>query len=319
MIYSMIEIHLAPLQGLTDTVYRRLFSDYYGGVDYCYTPFIRIERGDFRQRDIKELDADELPNLVPQILPANAEELVRLTDEVVAHGYRHIDVNMGCPFPPIAAHGKGCVLFNKPEMIKEILAAMRERPDVEYSLKIRLGFADCYQWRNVIEDINQTHLRHVTVHARYGKQQYKGECNKVAFGEFLAACKHKVIYNGDLTTVAQVNAIEAEFPAIAGVMIGRGILANPSLALEIRGEKAKDTNDFRRFHAELLDAHVQHMTGDKQVLAKMDTYWEYLYQQAPHRLIKNIHKAKSIDVYQSAVAALLYAVDHPEKYQSDNE
>lgn len=315
----MIEIHLAPLQGLTDTVYRRLFADYYGGVDYFYTPFIRIERGDFRQRDIKELDADELDNLVPQILPANADELVRLTDEVVAHGYKRIDVNMGCPFPPIAAHGKGCVLFNNPEMLRSILAAMRERTDVEYSLKIRLGFTDCNQWKDVIDDINRTPLRHVAVHARYGKQQYKGECDKHAFGEFLAACSHKVLYNGDLTTVDQVRAIETEFPSVAGVMIGRGMLANPSLALEIRGQKPKDTNDFRRFHAELLDAHVQHMTGDKQVLAKMDTYWEYLYQQAPHRLLKNIHKAKSIDVYQSAVASLLYAVEHPEKFSNGNE
>ena len=315
----MKEIHLAPLQGLTDVVYRRLFAEYYGGVDYCYTPFIRIERGDIRQRDLKELDADELQNLVPQILPANGEEVERLTQAIVERGYKRIDVNMGCPFPPIASHGKGCVLFNKPEQIREILSTLRKHNDIEYSLKIRLGFTDVNQWKEVIDDINDTQLRHVTVHARYGKQQYKGECDKEAFREFLGACKHKVIYNGDLTTVEQVRDIETMFPEVAGVMIGRGILSNPSLALELRGEKAKGTDDFRRFHAELLDAHVQHMTGDKQVLAKLDTYWEYLYQQAPHRLLKNIHKAKTLDVYQSAVAALLHAIDHPEKYQSAEE
>lgn len=308
----MYEIHLAPLQGLTDTIFRRLFDDYYGGIDYCYTPFIRIERGDFRARDLKELEADELKNLVPQILPANGDEVIRLSEAIIERGYNRIDINMGCPFPPIAAHGKGCVLFNYPDRISDILAAASSMTDVEFSLKIRLGFTSCEQWKDVIEDINDTPLRHVTVHARYGKQQYKGECDKEAFGEFLEACKHKVIYNGELKTKADVDEITSRFPNIAGVMIGRGILANMSLAREIRGEATLDTNNFRRYHAELVDAHAQHMSGgDVQILGKLKPYWEYLYQEAPHRLHKNIQKAKTLDVYLASVAALLHAIDHP--------
>lgn len=307
----MYEIHLAPLQGLTDTTFRRLFADYYGGIDFCYTPFIRIERGDFRLRDLKELEADELSNLVPQILPANGEEVKRLSQAIVERGYNRIDINIGCPFPPIAAHGKGCVLFNYPERIREILSAVKEMKDIEFSLKIRLGFTSCDQWKDVIDDINNTPLRHVTVHSRYGKQQYKGECDKIAFGEFLAACKHKVIYNGDLMTKADVDDIIKQFPTIAGVMIGRGILTNMSLARELRGEASLDTNNFRRYHAELVDATAQRMSGDMQILGKLKPYWEYLYPEAPHKLHKNIQKAKSLDLYLTAVSALLHEIDHP--------
>lgn len=307
----MYEIHMAPLQGLTDTTFRRLFADYFGGIDYCYTPFIRIERGDFRVRDLKELDADELSNLVPQILPSNGEEVKRLSQAIIERGYNRIDINIGCPFPPIAAHGKGCVLFNFPERIKEILAAARSISDVTFSLKIRLGFTSCDQWKDVIDDINNTPLSHVTVHARYGKQQYKGECDKEAFGEFLSACKHKVIYNGDLKTKEDVESIVNQFPNIAGVMIGRGLLSNLSLARELRGDSVLDTNNFRRYHAELVDATVQKMSGDVQILGKLKPYWEYLYPEAPHRLHKNIQKAKSLDIYLAAVSALLHAIDHP--------
>lgn len=308
------EIHLAPLQGLTDVVYRRLFMHYYGGADYCYTPFIRIERGDIRQRDLRELDADELSNLVPQILPANADELNRLTEAIASRGYSRIDINIGCPFPPIAAHGKGCVLFNHPDRIRDILSAATHNTNIEYSLKIRLGFTSCQQWQDVIDDINNTPLRHVTVHARYGKQQYKGECDKEAFSQFVHACRHKVIYNGDLISTTDVENICNQFPEIAGVMIGRGLLADPTLFCQLKGLQVSDTNTFRHFHSELVSAHINHMSGDKQVLGKMKPYWEYLFPNAPKRLHKNIQKANKIDLYTSAVAALLYAVDNPEEF-----
>ncbi len=299
------EIHLAPLQGLTDVVFRRLFMHYYGGADYCYTPFIRIERGDIRQRDLRELDADELPNLVPQILPANADELNLLTEAIASRGYKRIDINMGCPFPPIAAHGKGCVLFNYPDRLRSILSAAAHNSNIEYSLKIRLGFTSCDQWQEVISDINNTPLRHITVHARYGKQQYKGECDKNAFREFLNQCKHPVIYNGDLLTTADVDDICNQFPEIKGVMIGRGLLADPTLFCQLKGLEVPTTDTFRRFHSELLDAHISHMSGDKQVLGKMKPYWEYLFPNAPKRLHKNIQKANKIDLYTAAVAALI--------------
>jgi len=306
------EIHLAPLQGLTDVVFRQLFQKYYGGADYCYTPFIRIERGEIRQRDLRELDADQLPNLVPQILPANAQEVVRLTEAIVDRGYKRVDINIGCPFPPIAAHGKGCVLFNYPDRIREILLAAQQLSEVEFSMKIRLGFTSCQQWEEVIDDINNTPLRHITVHARYGKQQYKGECDKEAFGQFLQACKHKVIYNGDLHTTADVENIEKQFPQIAGVMIGRGVLADMTLICKLRNAEIPTTDVFRQYHSELVAAHIGHMSGDKQVLGKMKPYWEYLYPEAPKRMHKNIQKANKIDAYTSAVATLLYAIDHPE-------
>lgn len=299
------EIHLAPLQGLTDVVYRRLFNHYYGGIDYYYTPFIRIERGEIRQRDLRELDADELPNLVPQILPANADELHTLTNAITERGYNRIDINMGCPFPPIAAHGKGCVLFNYPDRIRNILGAAAEITNVEFSMKIRLGFTSCDQWTDVIDDINNMPLRHITVHARYGKQQYKGECDKEAFAAFAKACKHKVIYNGDLCSVTDVENICQQFPTIAGVMIGRGILADPTLPLQLRNMQLPTLDAFRRFHSEMTDAHIQHMSGDKQVLGKMKSYWEYLFPNANKRLHKNIQKANKVDAYMSAVSALL--------------
>ena len=62
-----MEIHFAPLQGYTDSIFRKLHTEIFGGVDKYYTPFIRVERGDFRKKDIRELPDETELCTIPQI------------------------------------------------------------------------------------------------------------------------------------------------------------------------------------------------------------------------------------------------------------
>ena len=54
----MAVIHFAPLQGYTDSVYREAHTRVFGGVDTYYTPFVRIEKGGFRNKDLKDIACD---------------------------------------------------------------------------------------------------------------------------------------------------------------------------------------------------------------------------------------------------------------------
>lgn len=308
MLDSKYEIHFAPLQGLTDASFRRLHAELYGGVDFYYTPFFRIERGLFRKRDLRDLADDALPNLVPQVLPGSADELKRLCEPALNKGIKRVDINIGCPFPPVMAHGRGAALINNPDRLEDVLRGVAEMAsDVEFSLKMRFGYDSTEQWKNVIEMINATPLRHVVMHARYARQQYGGECNIESFAEFQAACQHPVIYNGDLRTVEDVEKIIASFPGLRGVMIGRGLIADPSLALRLRGLQLPDEKSaLRQLHDGLVADAQARMTEPRQVAEHMKPYWEYFCHdvEAHRKDLKAIKKSNTADKYIAAAAAL---------------
>ncbi len=308
MLDKNYEIHFAPLQGLTDVSFRRLHAQLFGGIDFYYTPFIRIERGLFRKRDLRDLADDTLENLVPQVLPDSAEELERLCEPILAKGIRRVDVNIGCPFPPVMAHGRGAALINNPDALAGVLTGVAKlSSDIEFSLKMRLGYSDPAQWESVIDSINDTPLRHVTMHARIAKQQYRGECDLEAFDRFFSKCKHPVIYNGDLLTVKNVEEAISKWPSLRGVMIGRGLLADMSLARKLRGEDVADfASSFRQLHDGMLSDAQSRMTESRQVAEHMKPYWDYFCKdEVFRRELKAVRKARTADQYEAASVPLI--------------
>ena len=115
----MIPIHFAPLQGHTDDVYRRIHHQLIGGIERYYTPFVRVEAGDIRSKDRRDIDPknNEGVPVVPQIIFKNLKEFLHLVDEMEALGYRAIDLNMGCPFPLQAKHGRGSGILAHTDVI----------------------------------------------------------------------------------------------------------------------------------------------------------------------------------------------------------
>ncbi len=309
MLDPKYEIHFAPLQGLTDVSFRRQHARLFGGVDFYYTPFFRIERGLFRKRDLRDLADEQLPNVVPQILPGSADEVKKLCEPALAKGIRRVDVNIGCPFPPVMAHGRGATLINNPDKLDDVLRGVEAMADdVEFSLKMRLGYDSVSQWGDVIDMINGVRLRHVTMHARIAKQQYGGVCDMEAFSEFYGRCAHPVIYNGDLLAEADVMSVISRFPELKGVMIGRGLLADLSLARRLRGlEPVDSAAALRELHDCIVADAQARMTEPRQVAEHMKPYWDYFChdRETFRRELKAIKKSNTADKYVAAAAALL--------------
>ena len=231
----MYKIYFAPLQGYTEDAYRRLHNKYFGGVEAYYTPFVRLEHGELRSKDMRDVrpEFNEGVNIVPQVIANGGEEMSVLVDYLKSLGYNRIDVNAGCPFPLQTRHGRGAGLLVAPDRFEELATVMKKNNDIVFSLKMRLGMDDACQWKQCIDTINDMPLCHVVMHPRIATQQYKGEVCLSAFDEFLASCKHPVVYNGDICSVEEIKSLEARYgDRLAGVMIGRGLLARPSLAQE---------------------------------------------------------------------------------------
>ena len=304
-------IHFAPLQGYTDDVYRRIHHERIGGIETYYTPFLRMEGGGVRTKDMRDIrpSFNEGVPVVPQIIMKSMKEFDYLVGIVEEKGYKRIDLNMGCPFPMQAKHGRGSGLLAHTDIVEEICKAIQAKPELEFSVKMRLGWESKDEWRALISILNDTALSHVTMHPRLGIEQYKKAADVDAFAEFVAECKHPVVYNGDVTSLADIQRIESLFPTLDGVMIGRGLLANPALGLEYRNGCELTNDEMRKLVQTMHDAMLRELTprlqGNTQFLSKMKPYWEYLLPDMLKRDKKAILKATTIEKYMSAVGNAL--------------
>ncbi|MEG1585433.1 MAG: tRNA-dihydrouridine synthase family protein, partial [Bacteroidales bacterium] len=205
---SSLKIHFAPLQGHTDSFYRNAHHAIFGGVDAYYTPFVRLEKGHkFRSRELRDIDPanNEVPVLIPQLIASEADELKEIAELFIKNGYDRADLNMGCPFPMLARRHKGSGLLAHPSEVEALLKAMSEIPELKFSVKMRLGWDTPEEALKLVGMLNDAPLEHIGLHARLGKQQYKGETDKESFEAFYEACKLPLFYNGDLLTPEDIS------------------------------------------------------------------------------------------------------------------
>lgn len=308
-----LPIHFAPLQGYTDAIYRQAHAHIFGGIASYYTPFVRIEHGDFRRKDVRELEAENNRGVVltPQLIASTPETILHILSLFIEKGYQEVDINLGCPFPTLAKRHNGAGLLPYPDEVKALLsAALESHPDIRFSVKMRLGWEDAAECMALLPLLNSLPLSHITMHPRLGKQQYKGEVDLEAFQRFYAECEKPLVYNGDLLTLDDIERIESRFPRLAGLMIGRGLLANPALAIEYQqGEPLSPQammEKIRLLHADVFSQYGNLLEGgEQQLLTKMRTFWEYLLPDGDRKAKKVIHKTSKLSNYQAAVSNLL--------------
>ena len=281
-------IYFAPLQGYTEAFYRRAHHVVIGGVDEYVMPFLRLEKNEMRPKDLHELEHNP-PNTVPQLLVKSPDEMETLLVPIAKQGYTKVDLNFGCPFPKVTQHGYGAGILPFPDTVKSILSEFSNYPQIEFSVKMRIGLNSADELPPIIPLLNDAPLRHVTVHPRLGKQQYSGDLDMETFHYFVQNSVHPVIYNGDIQTV------EDAVP-YRDTMIGRGLLANPLLALEIKeGPIAapRRLELLTAFHKAL----VTELQDIEQPLPKLKTVWDYFLPNAEPHLRKKLLKSRTLDDY----------------------
>jgi len=213
---------------------------------------------------------------------------------------------MGCPFPPIAYKHKGSGILLYPDEAKGLLETIRQYPDIRFSIKMRLGWESKEESLALLPFLNDLPLSHISLHPRIGKQQYKGTVDMDGFAAFYTHCNHPVVYNGNIETIEDVAHLVSLYPRLAGVMVGRGLLANPALAIECKESRAMPADEKRKkihnLHEGVLTYYKQQLEGgEAQLLNKMKTFWEYLCPDMDRKLRKKILKSSRIDAYMQAV------------------
>ena len=162
---------------------------------------------------------------------------------------------------------------------------------------MRLGWDDPSQWRDAINALDSLSPSRITIHPRIGIQQYNGELYIDQFEVLMSECLYPIMYNGELKSFKDIEHIINKYPDITGVMIGRGLVADPAM---LSPELATDDN-YRRFHDEVFRCTSERLTGgEHQVLSHMKTLWELFLPNANKKLRKQILKSHNISQYNTA-------------------
>jgi len=299
---------LAPIRGITNYIYRNAIHRSFGGVDSMFAPYI-VPREDekLNERQLRDVVAEinDLPT-VGQVLTKKVDQFLQVAHIHKDSGVKKINLNMGCPYPMVANRTKGSGLLLQPEKVEELLTGIVKDCPLPFSVKVRLGREEKTELKKIIPIINDLGIDDVTIHARLGKQIYKGEVDLDGFEDCLGLLPQAPCYNGDIKTVSKFNELKARFPMINKWMIGRGVLVNPALLSQIKGQKYT-LEEYKEkvylMHKEISYGFMNLDNGKSDFLNKMKGQWFYLSEvfEDSHKVFKKIKKARNFDQYDDAI------------------
>ncbi len=293
------QFYLAPMQGHTDYIYRKIFAQSIGNIDKYFAPYIALENDkSIRKSRIREILPENIQEIkvVPQILAGKIDEMLALVKVVKDFGHTHVNLNLGCPFPMVVKRGKGCALLQHPEKVRELLDVLCKQ-DLKVSVKTRTGLLQHDEFLKIIPVLNSFPLEEVILHPRLGEQQYKGTADVSKFLQYKEQLVHPVVYNGDVNIENFESLFSNELKDISSVMIGRGILRDPLLILKIKGIPIEDEKaSMKSFIWSLVEEYIKIFQHEPHVLSKVQEHFEYLGDWFPAELKvkKKVKKAKSL-------------------------
>ena len=267
---------LAPMEGITGSVFRRLHAECFGALDRYYTPFLAPPQvgSSFGGKAYKEVDPERNQGLdvVPQLLTNDADKFV-----------------WGAGF-----------LRNLGEL-EGFLQEVCDRSRLPISVKTRVGVLEDAEYEKILELYCRFPLQELIVHPRVQKDRYQGVPRLELYGETLRRAPFPVAYNGDIFGTDDMAALLEAYPETRHVMLGRGILSNPALARMLNGGQAAAAAELKHFHDKLFCAYEEEIGGN--AVFRMKEWWSYAkYSFADPQVVhRAVRKARKVGEYEEAV------------------
>lgn len=334
-----MNLYFAPLEGIGGYIYRNAQADYFEKADKYYSPFLAPNQNrSISPKEYKDIapEHNEDITLVPQIMANNAEIFLKAAQELEQLGYKEINLNLGCPSRTVVTKYRGAGFLAKPDALEQFLEEVYSKLNIRLSLKTRLGMEDEEEFEHLLDIYNKFPVSELIIHPRVQTDYYKNTLRMESFLEALAKSKNPVVHNGDIfskdkyehvlkqisgTESVQINVTEEKCSnqlsenegaekkgsiGLSGIMLGRGVLANPALFGEIRENETLSKDRLWEFHERLLADYTQEMSGERNVLFKMKELWFYLARSFTdtEKYEKKIRKAQHLSDYKAVVKQL---------------
>lgn len=317
---------MAPLRGVTVADFRRLFAEHFSGIDYAVAPFIPLVSAG-TSGILPKMLKDVLPEncgrlkTVPQVIGKDPAQLRDMAAALRDLGYTELNLNCGCPWKFVAKKGRGSGLPENEANFRAMLEAGCDAAPGGFSIKIRLGVNDTGTLAARAALINAFPLKELIIHPRTGIQMYEGEVYVDEFAAVLPAFNMPVVYNGDVKTVADYARIVECFPSVNGVMLGRFLVADPTLAERIKAWESRGRSDvsdadeahdlvrIADFVALLYAQYKSTLFGPASILGRMKELWGYTHMYFPNgtEILRAVQRCNSLEAYDAIVAGLCHA------------
>lgn len=304
-----VTFECAPMEGVTDYVFRRVQAKHFTPADKYYTPFISpTATHRFSPKQLREVLPENNAglNLIPQLIGHNAEDFLWAAGELNAMGYNEINFNLGCPSGTVVSKKKGSGLLTEREMLTAFFDEVFEKTPVSVSVKTRIGRLSTEEFSALLELFSCYPISELIIHPRLQAQQYKGTPYLPAWEAALKEYSRPLCYNGDLFTAKKIGGFLDAYPETENIMLGRGLVANPAIIGEVRNGVKAEKAEIKEFHDELFCESKERIGQDKPLIMHMKELWFYLgtgFAEAEKDL-KAIKKSQSAADYLCAVNRL---------------
>ena len=244
-----MQIALAPMEGLVDEILRDILTSV-GGVDWCVTEFIRVSDRLLPASSFHKL-APELRHgattragtaLRVQLLGSDPVLLAENAALACSLGAPAIDLNFGCPAKTVNKSRGGAVLLKEPELLHAILQAVRRSvpSSIPVTAKMRLGFDSPDGALDCARALVEGGAEQLVVHARTKVEGYKPPAHWEWVARVQEVVSVPVYANGDIWSVEDWQRCR-EVSRAENIMLGRGLVSRPDLALQIAAARRGET------------------------------------------------------------------------------
>jgi len=303
-----LPVYFAPMEGVTDSVYRRVHRAHFSGIDRYYIPFISPTQNlvltPREKHNVLPEYNQGLP-VVPQVLTKNAAHFIWAAQLLYDMGYEEVNLNTGCPSGTVTAKGKGAGMLIHAKELEIFFDEIFARTPVRVSVKTRIGYASPDEFPHLLDVFNRYPISELTIHPRTREEFYKGQPHRDVYFAAAKEAKLPLVYNGNLFTAGACRETETASPETCALMLGRGMLANPALAQEYAGGEPLSKQNLRAFHDDLLAAYYAEYPKNV-VLGRMREVAKNIcccFENA-EKPLKAARKAGSLPAYEDAVARL---------------
>ncbi|MBR5302866.1 MAG: tRNA-dihydrouridine synthase family protein [Clostridia bacterium] len=301
-------IYFAPLEGVTDAVYRRVHHAHFGGVDKYFIPFISPTQNLVltpRERNNVSPEVNAGMRVVPQVLTKKADHFLWAAEQLGDMGYEELNLNVGCPSGTVTAKGKGAGMLLDIDALDRFLEEIYAHASARISIKTRIGFFSAEEFDDLLAVYNRYPVHELIIHPRTREQYYKGTPHREVYAACEARTHLPLVYNGDLFTPQDCRSFAAQHPQTQALMLGRGMLANPALAQTAAGGAPLTRESLKAFHDDLF-ASYQEAYHTSAVLGRMREVAKNIACcfEGADKPLKAARKANSIPVYEDAIARL---------------
>ena len=300
--------YFAPMEGLTDSIYRRLHHKYFPGVDRYYMPFLSptIHRQLTHKEDRELPLADSVPfAAVPQVLTKVPEDFLWAAEVCRDRGYDEVNLNIGCPSGTVVSKGKGSGMLRDAAALDKFLEAVFAASPLPISVKTRLGLEKREEFPAILEALNRYPIKELTIHPRVRKQFYDGTVDMEMFDYAVRNSVNPLCYNGDILSLEQAAVLQETYPQIQSVMIGRGLIADPGML-----SGGTDKAALEGFMNELMAVYEVEFGGSRNAIFRLKENWGFLHSrfEGCDKLWKRLRKTTDAAEFKSISAEIFHTL-----------